>query len=56
MKERCDAMKSAHENVMERFAAKQLQIQHDEQAAQAGRMSHSLGVFLGGLETWLSKE
>lgn len=36
MKERCDALKSAHETAMERGHAEQLQMQHDEQTAQAG--------------------
>ena len=36
MKERCDALKSAHEAVIERGQAEELQMQHDEQAAQAG--------------------
>lgn len=35
MKERCDALKSAHEAVIERGQAEELQMQHDEQAAQA---------------------
>lgn len=34
MKERCDALRAAHETAMERGQAEQLQLQHDEQAAQ----------------------
>lgn len=39
MKERCDALKSAHEAVIERGQAEELQMQHDEQAAQAKKMN-----------------
>jgi len=42
MKERCDALKSAHEAVIERGQAEELQMQHDEQAAQAKKMNHML--------------
>lgn len=41
MKERCDALKSAHEAVIERAQAEELQMQQDEQAAQARLMCYS---------------
>lgn len=42
MKERCDALRAAHETAMERGQAEQLQLQHDEQAAQAKKLNTML--------------